>query len=254
MFIWHLHLSPNNPLSGETVRERANALTRAQVGSVATIDDGILTKMNEKYGEKQNKKTLRIIQQNQSENHHILSMNPEVLAYSLQYLSFRESSELQNVCSYFVYLKKKYHAMSYYYVNLDELFWRHMFRSKVNLALLSHFKHIEISCSFHARRPDDWTFYKTTIFRKILKRILNKSLFCLDVLEIDIPRNKVHGYNGYFTVLGLVLSQFKHIPIRKLIWNKDGFQDSAHARFRKTDRKWIGSRLSESHTFQIWYK
>ena len=240
-------LSSNNPLSGATVRERAESLRHARTHPVDTIDDEILTKMNQNYGEKQNKKTLKIIQQNQSENHHILSMNPEVLAYSLQYLSFRESCKLQHVCSYFVYLKKAYLNMSNYYVNLDELFWRHVFRSKVNLEPLSHFKHIEISCSFHAHCLDDSTYYKTTIFRKILKRILNKSISCLDVLEIDIPRNKVHGYNGYngyFTVLGFILAEFKQIPIRKLIWNKDGFQDTAHDGHRKCAFQLIESGLT----------
>ena len=101
---------------------RSKAFSEKRDDSINATDHDILTKMNEKYGKKQNKKTLKIIQQNQSKNNHILSMNPEVLAYSLQYLSFRESCKLQNVCSYFVYLKRAYRGLSNYYVNLNKSF------------------------------------------------------------------------------------------------------------------------------------
>merc|ERR1711971_154370 len=82
------------------------------ISDLNPIDERILSKMKNKYGNKQHKKVLVDIQQKQPANKHILSMNPHVLAYSLQFLSFRESCRLQNACSYFVYLKKKYLAAS----------------------------------------------------------------------------------------------------------------------------------------------
>ena len=82
-------------------------------------DASIIGKMQSKYGNKCSKKVLSKMQQNQSANTHILTMNPQVLASSFQYLSFRELCQIQPTCSFFVYLRAQYRGLCHYHVDLD---------------------------------------------------------------------------------------------------------------------------------------
>ncbi len=85
------------------------------------LDEQIFNKMSKGYGNKYNKKIIKKIQQNHPESKHLLFISPQVLAYSFQYLSFKESSKIESVCSYFTYINTKYEALSHFYINLNHI-------------------------------------------------------------------------------------------------------------------------------------
>eukprot|EP01083_Nonionella_stella_P183534 663548_1 len=196
-------------------------------GSMDEMDQNILCKMNEKYGNKYKKRIIAKMQQHESQTKPqlISTIPPQILAYSFQYLSFRELCRIEKVCSYFTYLHRKYQNLSHYFINLDARFWTKAMRNQMNLAKLSQFKHIKITASY--RGP--WKLpFKTKLFNLILNHVMSKSITCLDTLEIDIPNKwmigKTRTFNYHtFTVLDHVLSTFDSFSISKLIWTKDTF-------------------------------
>ena len=215
-------------LSGLPLKKRANAIFDKNEQNVTDVDQQILSKMNVAYGQKQNKKILRIIQQNQGENNHILSMNPEVLAYSFQYLSFRESCQLQNVCLYFVYLRRTYRGLSNYYIKLDKRFWCQMNKDKIRMDMLTQFKHVNVASFYQDDSKYDGSYYKTSIFDYVMQVIFIGSIHCLKTLEIDIPLKSFHSYSYSLTTLNFMLDLFQPLSITKLIWQKDGFHKIDH--------------------------
>eukprot|EP01084_Bolivina_argentea_P292717 503304_1 len=75
------------------------------------IDEKILLKMNNIYKRKYSSKITTKMQQKS----HLLSIPPQILSYSFQYLSYSEMCRLSNVCLCFFYVKKKYNGLSNYY-------------------------------------------------------------------------------------------------------------------------------------------
>eukprot|EP01083_Nonionella_stella_P278526 947179_1 len=80
-----------------------------------SIDKQIISKLNQNYGTKYKKKVICKIQQTNPKSRkqskpHLLSIHPQVLAYSFQFLSFKELCRTQSVCVYFLYLNKQYPA------------------------------------------------------------------------------------------------------------------------------------------------
>eukprot|EP01083_Nonionella_stella_P035687 97332_1 len=193
-----------------------------------TMDQNILYKMSEQYGQRYNKRIIANMQQHTSQTKpRLISFIPaQVLTYSFQYLSFRELCKIERVSSYFTYLHHAYRNLSHYFISLDARFWHKAMRNQINLTKLSQFKHIKIGACY--RGPWHRFKYKNRLFEHILSFVIYKSITCLDTLEIDVPKEWMCGKEwtssyGSFTVLNHILSSFNPLPISKLIWKKDTF-------------------------------
>ncbi len=134
--------------------------------------------MSKGYGNKYNKKIIQKIQQNHLESKHILCISPQVLAYSFQYLSFKESSKIESVCSYFTYINRKYEALSHFYINLNHKFWTRVMRNQININRLIKFKHICIASTYEGK--DSWeksVRQRAQLFVHILNFIISKLMY-----------------------------------------------------------------------------
>eukprot|EP01083_Nonionella_stella_P301766 1037177_1 len=104
--------SANNSfnMNGLTVKQTAHHLlaSKSTIHSLHAVDKQIVSKLNERYGMKCQGNVISQTQQNNSDckQMHLLSIHPQVLAYSFQFLSFRELCKVQNVCVHFTYLNK----------------------------------------------------------------------------------------------------------------------------------------------------
>eukprot|EP01083_Nonionella_stella_P000103 288_1 len=196
--------------------------------SVDEMDQNILSKMNGKYGSKYSKRIISKMQQHQVQNNsrtpQLISMlPPQVLTYSFQYLSFTELCKLERVSCYFTYLQRKYRNLSHYFILLGTKFWQKAMANKINLSKLSQFKHIKITACY--RGSWDTYKYKKQLFERILHHILSNSIRCIETLEIDVPKKWTLGGTRSLTMLNHILSSFNPLPISKLIWKNDTFQD-----------------------------
>eukprot|EP01083_Nonionella_stella_P182546 657144_1 len=104
--------------------------------ALQTIDKQIISKLNEKYGSKYHKKViLKMVQQkpnnNKSNPKHLLLISQQVLAYSFQFLSYRDLCKAQTVCVHFMYLNRRYPALTHYYLKMDSKFCSRAMRHRV---------------------------------------------------------------------------------------------------------------------------
>ncbi len=213
-------LSSCNP-EGLTIKQSAiKILNNTANHTLPTIDRKILSKMHQNYGNKYHKKIITKLQQKKQEKKHILAIHPEVLAYSFQYLSYKELCKIQTICVYFPYLTKMYPGLAHYYIKLDKKLFCRAFRNKINVNNLLHFKHIEINHAYHNRNDYNYNINRQTqLFRYLLKMIINQSKSSLDILTIDIPmiNSDPNEISTSFNVLLYIMNQYQNLLITNLI-------------------------------------
>eukprot|EP01083_Nonionella_stella_P077561 211853_1 len=202
------------------------------------IDQQIMSKLNKKYGNKYRKKVISKIQQSRSTaskedkpcKPHLLSIPPHVLAYSFQFLRYTELCKVQSVCTHFVYLNKRYPALTHYYFALNRHFCQKAMCYKIPIASLKRFKHIDIQtayCNKGGPFNGGSAYQRTRLFQYLLKRIIKQSKSNLDVLTIDAHcETNTHSLEALepFCVLLYLINEFKTFNISALIWKSDSFK------------------------------
>eukprot|EP01083_Nonionella_stella_P260707 888562_1 len=223
--------------NGLTVKQTAHLLleNNNMAHSLHTVDKQIVSKLNEGYGIEYQRNVISQTQQNSDCNQmHLLSIHPQVLAYSFQFLSFRELCKVQSVCVHFTYLNKHYPALTHYYFKLDQKFLWPASRFKVPLSNLSFFKHVEVNTLYC--NVDYWNKdpeRRTKLFQLMLKTVINQSKSSLDILSIDIKCGSINSCNGKaihrlppFNILLYIMNEFGPLNVSKLHWNQDYFKPS----------------------------
>ena len=210
--------------NGLTLYQSVNKLKNSNHETNSNVlDTGILNKMNKDIGKKYEKKIFKNLQQNHhNDKTNLLSINPQILASSFQYLSFKELCQILPTCNYFLYIDNSYKGLCHHYIKLNQKFWVNVFRSKINLQMLQQFKHIAITHSYCGKSNyDAYVEHKSYIFERILRIIINKSSKCLDTLEIDIQCQRGRNIAAYFTLQQII--NFFETPsnLTNLIWKRD---------------------------------
>ena len=107
--------------SGLTLMQSVDELiTNPRTDALTVVDAAILSQMKLHYGAKYEKQVVCRLQQNNAENEHLLTINAEVFAYSLQFLSFRELCAIQPTCSYFTYITTQRARLAHHFIHLNE--------------------------------------------------------------------------------------------------------------------------------------
>eukprot|EP01083_Nonionella_stella_P230861 815715_1 len=159
------------------------------------------------------------------------------MAYSFQYLSFKEVSAITPVCCYFTYLVHTFPALCHYDIHLNRNFFISAMRNRVHLKHLSHFKSIHISAAYFDT-PTSWkdvTKRRWIIFKHILYRVVHQSVSSLRTLKIDIE----NGYGNMYgssrstvrNVLLMVLKKHDVLHIKNLQWFSDYFLPATETSF-----------------------
>eukprot|EP01084_Bolivina_argentea_P248598 415869_1 len=169
------------------------------------------------------------MQQNKNKNNNLLSIPAQVLAYSFQFLSYKQLCKTQSVCVYFMYLNKQYPGLTHYYICLNRSFFTKAMRFQICLNNLSMFKRIHINAVYGSHHP--WNKdqeRRSTLFKNILTTIIKQSITNLDVIEIDTNYSTIRRVNNspHFNVLLFIMNKFNTLPISKLIWSNDLFKPS----------------------------
>eukprot|EP01083_Nonionella_stella_P144461 451122_1 len=219
--------------SGLTLKQHADVISNNDKSDTPSLlhpsDTEILCKMNKKYGKKYNKRIMRIVQQNRSDNTHLLAVPPQILAYSFQYLSFKEVSAITPVCCYFTYLVHTFPALCHHHIHLNQRFFLSAMRNRVHLKHLSHFKSVEISCAYFdvLYSWKDGTKYRWILFKHILYHVIHHSVCSLHTLKINIEHafGKMYGTN-IRNVLLMILNKHDVLHITNLQWFSDYFISS----------------------------
>eukprot|EP01083_Nonionella_stella_P069879 186552_1 len=233
-------LSTNNTFNanGLTMRQTAHRLLNNTTinHTLRTVDTQIVSKLTQRYGMKYRRNVISHTQQTNSDckRMNLLSIHPQVLAYSFQFLSFRELCKVQSVCVHFTYLNKHYPALTHYYFKLDQKFLWPASRFKVPLSNLSFFKHVEVNTLYC--NVDYWNKdpeRRTKLFQLMLKTVINQSKSSLDILSIDIKCGSINSCNGKaihrlppFNILLYIMNEFGPLNVSKLHWNQDYFKPS----------------------------
>ena len=191
-----------------------------------SLDTTILNKMQTHIGTKYGKKILVKLKQNQIDNQHLLSINPQVLSTSFQYLSYKELCRIQPTCTYFIYLHKSHIRISHHYINLNRTFWKNIFKSKINLNSLQHFKHIQISNAYKGWYGDKYRDLKRQkLFESVLKIIIKQSITSVQTLEICINNWSNNSLDRGDVYLSQILKSFDNLPkplqLTNLKWSRD---------------------------------
>eukprot|EP01083_Nonionella_stella_P165622 551439_1 len=205
--------------------------------ALKTIDKQIISKLNDKYGSKYHKKvisaTIQKPNNNKSNPKHLLLIPPQVLAYSFQFLSFRELCKAQTVCVHFMYLNRQYPALTHYYLKMDTKFFSRAMRHRMCLSDLSCFKHICITAAYWSmgRFTTADNRRRSKLFQIILRTLIQQSKSSLDVLSIDVRAWSAHVRNisfdhPPFSVLLFIMNEFDQLLISKLFWNRDSIKPS----------------------------
>eukprot|EP01083_Nonionella_stella_P226058 803190_1 len=202
------------------------------------IDRHIISKLNAKYATKYQKKVIaKTTQQKNKTNcnrHHVLSIPPQVLAYSFQFLSFKELCKIQHVCVHFMYLNKRYPALTHHYFALGTKFCQKAMRFKVRLSNLCFFKHIHIN-SLYCDVDSSFVYSRNTerrhkLFKYLLKTIIMQSKSHLDTLAINAPHTPIIRNEALdrppFGILLYIMNECAPLAITKLFWTQDYFKPS----------------------------
>eukprot|EP01083_Nonionella_stella_P180916 646568_1 len=216
--------------NGLTLKQYADVISNTDKSDTQCLlhpsDTEILRKINKKYGKKYNKRIMRIVQQNRSDNTHLLAVPPQILAYSFQYLSFKEVSAITPVCCYFTYLVHTFPALCHHHIHLNQRFFLSAMRNRVHLKHLSHFKSVEISCAYFdvLYSWKDGTKYRWILFKHILYHVIHHSVCSLHTLKINIEHafGKMYGTN-IRNVLLMILNKHDVFHITNLQWFSDYF-------------------------------
>eukprot|EP01083_Nonionella_stella_P019619 54486_1 len=236
-------LSQRNSLNnfnpdGLSLRQSADKILSNQSTNrtLHTIDQHIIFKLNAKYGIKYQKKAIsktasRSKKKRRRSPNHLLLIPPQVLAYSFQFLSFRELCKTQCVCTHFMCLNKQYPALVHYYFKMDLKFCQKAMRFKVPLSNLSFFKRIDVNAAY-CNTVDKDQKRRTRLFKHILKTIIKQSRSNLDILSINVPYFTVHSscinsaFSPPFCTLLFIMNTFTQLPITTLFWHKDFLKPS----------------------------
>eukprot|EP01083_Nonionella_stella_P025095 69131_1 len=161
------------------------------------------------------------------EHHTILTMNPEALAYSMQFLTFREKCKLEGVCSNFIHINRKYNTLSNYSIHIDRKFVNKFKGGYVNESRLRQFKHVCISISYNNNRHGGEKGHSIFAFNRALRLVIGNSLNSLKTLEFK-PTNERDGnvHDTIYSVLNNILGKYHRLSVKKLIWREDGFAPS----------------------------
>ena len=190
-----LKKSLNHDVNGLTLSQARHRLliekNDSKSNNSSTIDQQIINKIQKNYGNKYNKKMIKKLQQHHDENKHLLSITPQILASTFQYLSFRELCKVQATCSYFIYLKHNMNGQCNYFINLDDKFWHKAMKCQIPFNVLTKFKHIGIKSMYYGKSSYCNVTTKRRIFDHILKAIIKSSRISLQRLEINITSS--HG-------------------------------------------------------------
>eukprot|EP01083_Nonionella_stella_P144462 451123_1 len=215
--------------NGLTLRQYYQKISNSDTPSLLhPSDTEILRKMNKKYGNKYNKRIMNIVQQKQRDNLHLLSVPPQIVSYSFQYLSFKEVSTITPVCCHFAYLVHHFPALCHYHIDLNRRFFVSAMRNRVHLKHLSHFKSIEISAAYfdaeeHWKDPQK---YRWMLFKHILHRVIQQSLCSLHTLNINIMNghgNMFSWHKNVSNVLLGILNDHDVLYVTNLKWLNDYF-------------------------------
>eukprot|EP01083_Nonionella_stella_P300082 1022611_1 len=240
-------LSTNNTFNanGLTMRQTAHRLLNNTTinHTLRTVDTQIVSKLTQRYGMKYRRNVISHTQQTNSDckRMNLLSIHPQVLAYSFQFLSFRELCKVQSVCVHFTYLNKHYPALTHYYLELDRTFCQKAMRFKVLLSNLSFFKHIAVEAIYCDLLPWNKDYERSTkLFQLVLKTVINQSKSSLDILTIGIASycsRRVHQYAinklPPFNTLLYIMNEVDHLNVRTLHWNQDYFKPSSNCDWSK---------------------
>eukprot|EP01083_Nonionella_stella_P068296 181246_1 len=151
------------------------------------MDTEIFSKMKQHYSNTYDSMIMDQISQQSHPSQHILSaLNPQLLAYSFQFLSYKELCQSEVTCNYFLYASRTYKGLSHHYINITHKFMLSVFRNELNWNNLSQFKHICIHAAYFGNLIHRHQCYKTVIFDQLLHTIIRKSISCLHTLEIDV--------------------------------------------------------------------
>eukprot|EP01084_Bolivina_argentea_P277699 474207_1 len=173
------------------------------------------------------------MQQNKNKNNNLLSIPAQVLAYSFQYLSYKNVCKIQHTCIYFTYLNKRYPALTHYYLRFDRTLFLNIVKHRTDLHFLSYFKHIAIKYVYYnldSRYSEYAKKRHTELFKYILKTIITQNISGLQILEINVIydyeylTNRARRELPQFNLLLHILNEFDGLSLQKLIWNDDIFK------------------------------
>ena len=188
------------------------------------LDQQILIKLHKSIGKKYDKKiSTKLQQKHHDNNNNLLSINPQILASSFQYLSFKELSKILPTCAYFVYIHTSNMAISHYFIELNLTFWRKIFKTRINPEVLRHFKHIRITHGYGDGFKGQHCENTGYLFKNIFKMMIRNSRK-LNTLEIDIKRKFNYWLNGF--VLRQIMQLIEYpLNVSNLLWIKDEARD-----------------------------
>eukprot|EP01084_Bolivina_argentea_P164813 286481_1 len=230
--------SPNGLSYKNSTDILLNKNANKSINNNKSTDQKILHKLKRNF---RNKKIVSQFQQNHNENKHLLSINCEALAYSFQFLSYKELCNIQTVSIYFTYLTKKYNGLTHYFINMDQTLLLSIMKNKIDLNQLSQFKHIEISYMYLNKCAYNKDSERQSIlFKYILKTVISQSINQLHTLTINIQwniishtvyyiRQNIHSlHKSIFNVLLQITNEFECLPnIKTLRLNRDIFKPSS---------------------------
>ena len=114
-------ISRNQTIHGLTVSQAAHRIVYEDRNDTLSAGDAtILNRIQCAYGKRYGKQIVRKLQQNNIENNHLLTINAEVFASTLQFLSFKELAQVQTTCAYFTYITTSYRGLSHNFINLNQ--------------------------------------------------------------------------------------------------------------------------------------
>jgi len=203
---------------------------------MGSIDHAILKKMD--YGARSKQKVIGKLRQKNADNKNILTINPQVLASSFQYLSYKELCCIIPTCSYFVYLNQSYPALSHYHIVIDKSFLIKAITNQINLDNLVHFSSISITYGYQGERSWDKDMERRTkLFRHIIKKTFRQSVNCR-VLTIDVKKAPGGSWRSPM-LLKFILNNADFPNLSTVNWIED--QMGSH----RNDMLWIAENLNK---------
>ena len=205
----------NQNAFGSTLKQSAAELLQRHdrdIDGLSVVDSTILRKMQDHYGNQHKRQRLLQIQQRHDANTHLLTISPQVLACSFQYLPFQDLCSVLPTCSYFVHLHKKYTSLCHHRLHLSHQLLSKAMRNRINLRCLRSFKHIKISYGYFDGH------LKEDLFNFVLKTAMAQSTDTMQTLEVSVSTAAGRCEWG---VMSRVMDALDVFPVTCLIWNDD---------------------------------
>ena len=108
-------------VNGLTLKQSVGRwITNPTADVLNPTDAAILHQVQANYGAKYDEQIVRVLKQNNIANGHLLTVNAEVFAYSLQFLSFKEVYATRRTCAYFSYITTSFRGLAHHSIVLDD--------------------------------------------------------------------------------------------------------------------------------------